>query len=292
MKITKAIFPVAGLGTRFLPATKASPKEMLTIVDKPAIQYAVEEAIAAGIKELIFVTSQNKRAIEDHFDSNFELETVLEQRGKTDLLAAVRNIIPDDVSCVYVRQKQPLGLGHAVLCAEQLIGDESFVVILADMLLSTEQENCLGEMIKLCEAQADAVIAVQSVPQAEISNFGIVNAQLNGNKSAAIKSVIEKPSIKDAPSDLGIIGRYILTPEIFQHLKHTQADKNKEIQLTDAIAKLITQKAVYAYQFSGQRFDTGSKLGYLAATLTYASKHPELGEGFQNLVKQFVKDLA
>lgn len=289
MSIKKAVFPVAGLGTRFLPATKASPKEMLPVIDKPIIQYAVDEAVAAGIKQLIFVTSYSKRAIEDHFDSNFELEYTLEQRGKQALLETVQSIIPEDVECIYVRQKKALGLGHAVLCAAPLIGDEHFAVLLADDLIIAEGCNCLQQMITRHEQQQANVIAVEQVDSARISQYGVVAVDPNHDANAyRINDVVEKPNADVAPSNLGIVGRYILSADIFQHLRQTQAGSGNEIQLTDAISQLLQQQPSYALAFSGQRFDCGDKLGYLEASLAVGLRHPELKHDFQQLLKKYV----
>jgi UTP--glucose-1-phosphate uridylyltransferase len=279
-KVTKAVFPVAGLGTRFLPATKANPKEMLPIVDKPIIQYAVEEAIEAGITELIFVTSSTKRAIEDHFDSNFELESKLLQSGKQDLLNIVREVLPKEVSCAYVRQPEALGLGHAVLCAKPLISDEPFAVLLADDLIDAKP-GCLRQMISEYEKHQSSVIAVQEVSASETDRYGIVGI----NSNSRIQKIIEKPAYKDAPSNLGVVGRYILTPEIFNCLEKTLQGNGNEIQLTDGIAHLLGVEPVFAYAFQGTRYDCGSKFGYLQATVQYALKHPELAETFKSYLK-------
>ncbi len=288
MKLTKAIFPVAGLGTRFLPATKANPKEMMPIVDKPLIQYAVEEAIAAGIRELIFVTSSSKRAIEDHFDSNFELEASLIERGKKDLLEIVRGILPEGVSCAYVRQKSPQGLGHAVLCAKQLIMNEPFAVLLADDLIDGGQQSCLQQMVSVFEKTQSSVIAVQKIPPAETKKYGVVDVANAEEKIATLRGIIEKPDPEKAPSNLGVVGRYILTPHIFSLLEQTSQGSGGEIQLTDAIASLLKYETVSALQFSGKRYDCGSKLGYLEATIAYALKHPELAEEFKRSLQDFV----
>jgi UTP--glucose-1-phosphate uridylyltransferase len=281
MTITKAIFPVAGLGTRFLPATKANPKEMLPIVDKPLIQYAVEEAIAAGITELIFVTSSSKRAIEDHFDSNFELEATLQQRGNEELLGIVRGILPDGVSCAYIRQKNPQGLGHAVLCARQLMANEPFAVLLADDLIDGGKVPCLKQMIDQFHQIQSSIVAVQKIHPAETTKYGIVDVPAAQALLIAMHGIIEKPAPELAPSNLGVVGRYILTPAIFTQLVKTKVGSGGEIQLTDAIAKLLHEEPVYAYQFTGKRYDCGSKLGYLEATVAYALKHPELAEDFR-----------
>jgi UTP--glucose-1-phosphate uridylyltransferase len=281
-KIIKAVFPVAGLGTRFLPATKANPKEMLPIVDKPLIQYAVEEAVSAGITELIFVTSSTKRAIEDHFDSNYELESRLTQNGKQDLLTIVRDILPKGVSCVYVRQHETLGLGHAVLCAKSLISHEPFAVLLADDLIDAKP-GCLSQMVAEYEKHQSSIIAVQEIAALETERYGVVGV----NADKKITQIIEKPAPDKAPSNLGVVGRYILTPAIFENLEKISAGKGNEIQLTDAIARLLKTESVYAYAFDGTRYDCGSKIGYLEATVQYALKHPdpELAKAFQAYLK-------
>jgi len=287
-KVSKAIFPVAGLGTRFLPATKANPKEMLPIVDKPLIQYAVEEAVEAGITELIFVTSSSKRAIEDHFDSNYELEATLEGRGKHELLAIVREILPEGVSCAYIRQKSPQGLGHAVLCARQLVMDEPFAVLLADDLIDGGDQSCLGQMVEKFKESQASIVAVEKIAPEESTKYGIVDVPAADSRFTAINGIVEKPAPADAPSDLGVVGRYVLTPAIFDLLEQTQQGSGGEIQLTDAIAKLLQQEKVYAYQFEGKRYDCGTKLGYLEATVAYALKHPELADGFRQSLGAFL----
>ena len=280
-KIKKAVFPVAGMGTRFLPATKANPKEMLPIVDKPLIQYAAEEAIAAGCDELIFVTSSSKRAIEDHFDKNYELETELERRGKQQLLKIVREVVPPGVACVYVRQPEALGLGHAVLCAKPVVGDEPFAVILADDLIDGEgHQNCLQQMASVFQYHRSSVLGVEEVPKSDTDKYGIVKAELFGDHISRVNAIVEKPNPKDAPSNLAVVGRYILTPRIFDLLETIERGAGGEIQLTDAIARLLTEEQVIAYQFHGTRYDCGSKLGYLMATVEYALKHKELSEDF------------
>jgi UTP--glucose-1-phosphate uridylyltransferase len=289
MKITKAIFPVAGLGTRFLPATKANPKEMLPIVDKPLIQYAVEDAIAAGITELIFVTSSSKRAIEDHFDSNFELEFNLLKREKHDLLALVQSILPEGVSCAYIRQKSPRGLGHAVLCAKQLISNEPFAVLLADDLIDGGKKSCMQQMVEVFQQTHANIIAVEKISRAETKKYGVVDVVSANHLISSIHGIVEKPSPEDAPSDLGVVGRYILTPAIFEWLENTSEGSGGEIQLTDAIAKLLTIEPVKALQFHGKRYDCGTKLGYLEATIAYALKHPELSDEFELLLRKFVE---
>lgn len=292
MKVTKAIFPVAGLGTRFLPATKANPKEMLPIVDKPLIQYAVEEAVAAGITELIFVTSSAKRAIEDHFDSNYELEAHLAERGQTELLSIVQQILPDGVSCAYIRQKSPQGLGHAVLCAKALVLNEPFAVLLADDLIDGGKLPCLMQMAAEFDAKQASVIAVQKVNPAETEKYGMVAVKNKTDRLSAIEKIVEKPQPKNAPSDLGVVGRYILTPRIFTLLEQTQKGSGGEIQLTDAIAKLMLEETVYAYQFNGVRYDCGTKLGYLQATIAYALKHDELANEFKLLLERVVHEVS
>ena len=280
-RITKAVFPVAGMGTRFLPATKASPKEMLPIVDKPLIQYAVEEAVAAGITELIFVTGRSKRAIEDHFDKAYEMEAELEARGKTKMLELLRGIIPAEITCVYIRQAEALGLGHAVLCARQVVGNEPFAILLADDLLVGEPP-VLKQMIDLYAHYHSSVIGVQDVPRKETSQYGIVDARELEVGVHKINSMVEKPKPEDAPSTLGVVGRYILTPRIFSHLEKVQAGAGGEIQLTDGIASLLQQEQVLAYAYKGIRYDCGSKIGYLKATVQFALKHPEVNGEFRD----------
>lgn len=286
--ITKAIFPVAGLGTRFLPATKANPKEMLPIVDKPLIQYAVEEAVNAGITELIFVTNSSKRAIEDHFDSNFELEATLQERGNQELLSIVRGILPDGVSCAYIRQKSPQGLGHAVWCAKQLTMNEPFAVLLADDLIDGGSRPCLKQMVEQFDATQSSVVAVQKIQPQESKKYGVVDVAGADQVLAKVRAIVEKPAPDKAPSNLGVVGRYILTPRIFSLLENTRTGSGGEIQLTDAIAKLLQEETVYAYQFEGKRYDCGSKLGYLDATVAYALKHPELAEDFRAALGAYV----
>lgn len=278
--ITKAVFPVAGMGTRFLPATKASPKEMLPIVDKPLIQYAVEEAVAAGITELIFVTGRSKRAIEDHFDKAYEMEAELEARGKTKMLELLRGIIPPSVTCVYIRQAEALGLGHAVLCARQVVGNDPFAVLLADDLLDGDPP-VLKQMVDLYAHYHSSVIGVQDVPREETSQYGIVDAKELEKGIYKINNIVEKPQPDEAPSTLGVVGRYILTPRIFSHLESVQAGAGGEIQLTDGIASLLKQEQVLAYKYSGTRYDCGSKIGYLKATIQFALKHPEVNDDFR-----------
>jgi UTP--glucose-1-phosphate uridylyltransferase len=284
MSVKKAVFPVGGMGTRFLPATKANPKEMLPIVDKPLIQYAVEEAVAAGVKELIFVTSSSKRSIEDHFDSNYELETRLAEEQRYDMLKLVQEILPKHVQCCYVRQKQPLGLGHAVLCAKDIVGDEPFAVLLADDLIDATTP-CLKQMLPVHEQTGSSVIAVESITPAETEKYGVVGVNDALGDVCQMTSIVEKPAPADAPSNLGVVGRYILTPTIFSLLEKTSKGAGGEIQLTDAVSELLKQESIHALKFEGERFDCGSKLGYLDATLAYALKHPELAEEFKDLLK-------
>lgn len=281
LKVTKAVFPVAGLGTRFLPATKANPKEMLPIVDKPLIQYAVEEAVAAGITEMIFVTSSSKRAIEDHFDSNYELESKLAKSNKEELLAIVRNILPKGVNCAYIRQPDALGLGHAVLCAKPLINHEPFTVLLADDLIDGGSKHCLQQMLEVYQNHPGSVIAVQEIPLQDTTKYGMVAIETVATSIGKLKKIIEKPPAIEAPSNLGVVGRYLLEPEIFTYLEKTSAGKGGEIQLTDAISQLLQNHAVYTLQFQGTRYDCGSKLGYLQATIAYALRHPDVGQDFK-----------
>lgn len=280
-KLKKAVFPVAGMGTRFLPATKANPKEMLPVVDKPLIQYAAEEAIAAGITELIFVTSSSKRAIEDHFDKNYEMESELEKRGKKDLLAILRSVVPKGVSCVYVRQPEALGLGHAVGCARDVVGDAPFAVILADDLIDGGDRSCLRQMVEIYNQHGCSVLGVEQVARDQTDKYGIVQGRKVNDRLYDMEGIVEKPDPKDATSDLGVVGRYILTPRIFQLLAKTRRGAGGEIQLTDAIAQLLTVEKVYAYRFHGKRYDCGDKLGYLKATVEYALQHPVLKEPFR-----------
>lgn len=288
MQIRKAIFPVAGMGTRFLPATKASPKEMLPVVDKPIIQYAVEEAISAGITELIFVTSISKRAIEDHFDSNYELEDRLLKSGKIDFLEMVRNVVPAHVSCAYVRQPEALGLGHAVLCAKPLVGDEPFAVLLADDMIYSPHQSCLSSMVDIAKRLHSSVVAVEEVPREQVSKYGVIDPMPLEERVQTIKAMVEKPSVEKAPSNLAAVGRYVLNPRIMSILGDTQPGAGGEIQLTDAISTLLDEQRVLAYQFEGKRYDCGSKLGYLKATVEYGLRHPELAEAFQNYLENLV----
>jgi UTP--glucose-1-phosphate uridylyltransferase len=285
VQITKAVFPVAGLGTRFLPATKASPKEMLPIVDKPLIQYAVEEAAAAGITQMIFVTGRNKRAIEDHFDKNYELEAELEARGKQSLLEEVRRAIPSGITCIYLRQVDALGLGHAVLCARPVVGEEPFAVLLADDLIDA-QPPVLQQMKELFQEARCSVLGVQRVAPADTGQYGIVKIDPGEAKARRIRGIVEKPPPGAAPSTLGVVGRYILTPRIFHHLEGLKPGAGGEIQLTDGIAALAREEPVMAFEFDGVRFDCGSKLGYLQATVAYGLKHGEVGQAFADYLAE------
>ncbi|WP_022950095.1 UTP--glucose-1-phosphate uridylyltransferase GalU [Methylohalobius crimeensis] len=285
MKIKKAVFPVAGLGTRFLPATKASPKEMLPVVDKPLIQYAVEEAAAAGIELMVFVTGRNKTAISNHFDKAYELETELEHRGKIDKLELVRNIPPAGVNCVYIRQAEALGLGHAVLCAKPIIGNEPFAVLLADDLIENNGRGCMEEMVEIYESHGRSVLAVEEIPLDASESYGVVAASEVVDNVTRVEGIVEKPKPEEAPSNLGVVGRYILTPRIFDLLETVGRGAGGEIQLTDAIAQLLEHELVYAHRFSGKRYDCGAKLGYLEATVDHALQHPELAEDFRAYLK-------
>ena len=278
-RVTKAVFPVAGMGTRFLPATKANPKEMLPIVDKPLIQYAVEEAVAAGITDLIFINGRNKRAIPDHFDKAAELETELEAKGKQRLLEIVRGILPEHVNCIYIRQSQALGLGHAVLCAEPAVNNEPFAVLLADDLIDAEP-GVTRQMVEQYSYYNCSLVGVQEVAREETNQYGIVVSQPMNERLSRISSMIEKPRPEEAPSTLGVVGRYVFTPRIFEHLRHLGRGSGGEIQLTDGIVSLLGEQQVLAYQYQGKRYDCGSKLGYLQATVEYALKHPELAADF------------
>jgi UTP--glucose-1-phosphate uridylyltransferase len=283
--IRKAVFPVAGLGTRFLPATKASPKEMLPIVDKPLIQYAAEEAEAAGVDQLVFITGRNKRSIEDHFDKAYELESELASAGKNKLLDIVRNVLPADLTCVYVRQAEPRGLGHAVLCSKSVVGNEPFFVLLADDLIRNEGKGAVAQMADVYERFGCSVLAVQEVPQAETGQYGIVQVTSGSQGELLVSSIVEKPDPSEAPSNLAVVGRYLLTPRIFEKLEQTDAGAGGEIQLTDAIAALLEDEPVIAYPFEGKRYDCGSKLGYLEATVELALAHPELGVDFTSYLR-------
>jgi UTP--glucose-1-phosphate uridylyltransferase len=286
-KVRKAVFPVAGLGTRFLPATKASPKEMLPVVDKPLIQYAVEEAAAAGITDMIFITGRSKRAIEDHFDKAYELEAELEAKNKTALLDVVRSVAPSSINCIYIRQPEALGLGHAVLCAEPVVGDEPFAILLADDLMDAGENGkaVMRQMVELFDNHHASVIAVEEVPREDTNKYGIVSASPWGERTERITAIVEKPKPEVAPSNLAVVGRYLLTPRIFELIRSQPAGAGGEIQLTDAIAKLLGEEPVLAYRFNGTRFDCGSKLGYLQASVTLAKRHPEVGAEFSKWIK-------
>lgn len=283
--IKKAVFPVAGMGTRFLPATKASPKEMLPIVDKPLIQYAVEEAVAAGCTEMVFVTGRNKRSIEDHFDKAYELETELEQRNKDKLLEHVKDILPPEITCLYIRQAEALGLGHAVLCARAAVGDNPFAVILADDLIDAPQ-GALKQMVDIYNQTGNSVLGVETVDPSQTGSYGIVEVE-NLKNYKRITNIVEKPKPEEAPSNLAVVGRYILTPRIFDLLTNLPRGAGNEIQLTDGIARLLDHEFVLAHAFEGTRYDCGSKLGYLEATVAYGLKHPETGAAFRELLQQY-----
>jgi UTP--glucose-1-phosphate uridylyltransferase len=285
--IRKAVFPVAGLGTRFLPATKAAPKEMLPVVDKPLIQYAVEEAYAAGVRHMVFVTGRSKRAIEDHFDTAYELESELEAAHKDELLSLVRSVQPDDMVCAYVRQPRSLGLGHAVLCAEPLVGQEPFAVLLADDLMvgHANGPGVLAQMVAAYAQQGRSILAVQEVPADQVRRYGIVAGEPAGRQMTRVGQIVEKPAPEKAPSRMGVAGRYILTPGIFDEIRNQGAGVGGEIQLTDAIARLLQREAVYAFQYEGKRYDCGSKEGFLEATVELALQHPQVGEAFRGYLK-------
>jgi UTP--glucose-1-phosphate uridylyltransferase len=283
-KITKAVFPVAGLGTRFLPATKASSKEMLPVVDKPLIQYAVQEAVAAGITQMVFITGRTKRAIEDHFDKAYELETELQARGKLKMLEQVQDIVPRHVSCIYVRQTEALGLGHAILCARPVVGNEPFAVILADDLIDGTPP-VMKQMVDVYASERCSLLAVQNVPPQDTSSYGIVRTEPGERGMYRITGIVEKPRPEKAPSTLAVVGRYILTPEIFGHLERVQPGAGGEIQLTDGIAALLDEQRALAYEFQGVRYDCGSKLGYLQANVLYALRHPEIGTDFAEFLR-------
>ncbi len=290
-KVTKAVFPVAGLGTRFLPATKAIAKEMLTVVDKPLIQYAVEEAVAAGIDTMIFITSRSKNAIMDHFDKAYELETELEAKNKTELLKILKDTVPPNVSFVFIRQAEALGLGHAVYCARPVIGDEPFAVILADDMVEDGERGCMAQMVALYDEKQSSVLGVERVNPADTGSYGIVKTPDTTGKYAPIEVIVEKPKPADAPSNLAVVGRYILTPAIFDKLKNTGRGAGGEIQLTDGIADLLKDETVLAYEFEGTRYDCGSKLGFLIANVELALLHPELKDDFSVYLKELSKKI-
>ncbi len=283
-KVRKAVFPVAGLGTRFLPATKASPKEMLPIVDKPLIQYAVEEALEAGITDIIFISSRTKRTVEDHFDKAYELETELAGRGKDKVLELVQSIRPAGVNFIYIRQAEALGLGHAVLCAKPVVGNEPFAVILADDLIDA-RPAVMRQMADQYNYYQCSVLGVQQVAREETASYGIVDVSPLADSVSRVNAIVEKPKPEVAPSTLGVVGRYILTPRIFHHIEHLKPGAGGELQLTDAIAALLQEQQVLAYAFEGIRYDCGSKLGYLQATVEYAMKHPEVSDEFAAYLK-------
>lgn len=289
MHVKKAVFPVAGLGSRFLPVTKANPKEMLPIVDKPLIQYAVEEAVRSGINHMIFITSSSKRAIEDHFDNHFELETRLHEQGKEKLLELVKKISPPGIQFTYVRQNQPLGLGHAILCAEHVVGKDPFAVLLADDLIDDSRYPCLSSMTNYFAQDECSVLAVQPVALENIHQYGIVNVLDKQQNFSAIQSIVEKPKRENAPSNLAAVGRYIFTPTIFSCLKKTITDHRGEIQLTDGIQRLLAQETVNAFKFHGKRYDCGSKLGYLQATIEFGMRHSEIGEQFREYLDSLIQ---
>lgn len=285
-KITKAVFPVAGLGTRFLPATKASPKEMLPIVDKPLIQYAVEEAAAAGITEMIFITGRSKRAIEDHFDKAYELEAELSARGRDKTLEALRALLPRNVNCVYIRQSEALGLGHAVLCARPMIGNEPFAVMLADDFIDGTPP-ALAQMAEVYRQHGSSILGVEDVAPSETGSYGIVDAAAMSPGLLQVRGIVEKPKPAEAPSTLAVVGRYVFTPRIFDHLALVKPGKGGEIQLTDGIAALMQEERVLAYRFSGKRYDCGSKLGYMKANVELAMRHAEIGDEFSAYLRDF-----
>ena len=282
--IKKAVFPVAGLGTRFLPATKANPKEMLPVVDKPLIQYAVEEAMQSGITELIFVTGRNKRSIEDHFDKNVELEASLLASNKSILLESIQSIIPSHVKCIYTRQSEPLGLGHAVLQAKTIINDEPFAVLLADDLTDAKTP-VLKQLINQHQKEQASVIAIENIAKEKTIQYGIVDVSGPKENLYKINSIVEKPQPKDAPSTLGVIGRYVFNPEIFDCLEKIKPGKGGEIQLTDAIQMLLSQQSIFAYEFEGKRYDCGDKLGFMMANIEFSKRHPEIGKEFIEFLK-------
>lgn len=282
--IKKAVFPVAGLGTRFLPATKASPKEMLPVVDKPLIQYAVEEAVEAGITEMIFVTGRSKRAIEDHFDKAYELENELMLRQKYKMLDFVQHLLPRHIHCVYIRQQEALGLGHAVLCAQSVVGKDDFAVLLADDLLDAKP-GVLSQMLALYNQNPSSILAVQDVPQNQTDQYGIAQTEQVDANIERVLALVEKPKPQESPSTLGVVGRYVLSNQIFDYLKNVRAGSGGEIQLTDAIAQMLQNQNVLAYRYHGTRYDCGSKLGYLQATVTLGQRHDEIGESFKKWLK-------
>jgi UTP--glucose-1-phosphate uridylyltransferase len=291
-KVHMAVFPVAGLGTRFLPATKASPKEMLPIVDKPLIQYAVEEAVAAGVNTLVFIIGRTKNAIADHFDKAYELEAELEARGKKDLLQVVQGIVPHHVHCVYIRQAEALGLGHAVLCAKPVVGEQPFAVLLADDLIENGQDGALKQMADHFDKYQCSILGVERIPESETQKYGVIKPLSFAQRLSNLDGIVEKPKPQDAPSNLAVVGRYILTPRIFDLLERTPRGAGNEIQLTDGIAALLQEEQVLAYEFEGRRYDCGSKLGYLKATIEYGLRHEELGEAFRTYLQSLTRDMT
>ena len=287
-KVTKAVIPAAGLGTRFLPATKACPKEMLPIVDKPTIQYIIEEALASGIKDILIITGHNKRSIEDHFDYNPELELNLREHGKDELLALVKEI--GDINLHYIRQKEPKGLGHAILCAKSFVGDEPFAVLLGDDVVYNEEKPCLEQLLDVYDATGASVLGCQTVPQDKVSSYGIVASEATEDaRIFKVNDMVEKPTVEEAPSRLAVLGRYVITPEIFAILEQTAPGRGGEIQLTDALKVLAKEQAMYAYDFVGRRYDVGDKQGYLEATVEYALRRPELREKFLRYLQEMMK---
>lgn len=286
-KIRKAIIPAAGLGTRFLPATKAQPKEMLPIVDKPTIQYIIEEAIDSGIEEILIITGRNKKCIEDHFDKSVELEIELEKNNKTELLELVKDI-SDMVDIHFIRQKEPKGLGHAIRCAKTFVGDESFAILLGDDIVYNEEKPCLKQLIDCYNEYKTTILGVQSVDKENVHKYGIVDGIVVDDRVCKVKGLVEKPSIKEAPSNTAILGRYIVTPKIFDILDNTKPGKGNEIQLTDALLQLVQEEAMYAYNFEGRRYDVGDKLGYLEATVEYGLRKPELRKDFIEYLKYII----
>ncbi|WP_289128158.1 UTP--glucose-1-phosphate uridylyltransferase GalU [uncultured Clostridium sp.] len=288
-KIRKAIIPAAGLGTRFLPATKAQPKEMLPIVDKPTLQYIIEECVASGIEEILIITGRNKKSIEDHFDRSVELEMELEKAGKQEMLEMVREI-SDMVNVHFIRQKQPRGLGHAILCAKTFVGDEPFAVLLGDDVVYNDQKPCLKQLIDCYEEYKTSVLGVQTVNPQDVNKYGIVGGLHIEDRVYKVKELVEKPSVEEAPSNVAILGRYIITPKIFEILENTAPGKGNEIQLTDALLKLIEHEAMYAYDFEGRRYDVGDKLGFLQATVEYALRKEDLRDGFIEYLNNIIKE--
>ena len=287
-KVTKAVIPAAGLGTRFLPATKACPKEMLPIVDKPTIQYIIEEALASGIKDILIITGHNKRSIEDHFDYNPELELNLREHGKDELLTMVKEI--GDINLHYIRQKEPKGLGHAILCAKSFVGDEPFAVLLGDDVVYNEEKPCLQQLLDVYDATGASVLGCQTVPQEKVSSYGIVASEATKDERIfKVNDMVEKPAVEEAPSRLAVLGRYVITPEIFAILEQTAPGRGGEIQLTDALKVLAKEQAMYAYDFVGRRYDVGDKQGYLEATVEYALRRPELREKFLRYLQEMMK---